>query len=67
MRDLDTKFGNDDYQQQLAVALASAQGIEAAIRSCQEFGWDGVLDCLLNARDSESSNADTTSSVSRKI
>lgn len=46
MQDQSAQIHNVDYQQELAATLVANQGLEGAIRSCQELGWEGVLDRL---------------------
>ena len=46
MQDQGIEIHNVDYQQELAAVLVSNQGLEGAIRSCLEMGWDGVLERL---------------------
>jgi hypothetical protein len=43
--------GNRDYQRQLAASLVGAMGVERAVHTCLDRGWDGVLENVLCAVD----------------
>ena len=46
MQDYRFASHDEDHPEELAAALLSNQGLDGAIRSCQAFGWEGVLDRL---------------------
>jgi hypothetical protein len=42
---------NQDYQQNLAELLIGIMGLECAMQTCLENGWDGALQRVLRSRD----------------
>ena len=42
--------GNRDYQRQMAAALITSEGLDAALQTCLNNGWDGVAHVLLATR-----------------
>ncbi len=42
--------GNRDYQREMAAALIASEGLDSALRTCVDNGWEGVMHMLLAAR-----------------
>ena len=45
-----TAQGNRDYQRELAAALIASDGLDAALQTCLNNGWEGVMHVLLATR-----------------
>ena len=41
---------NRDYQRAMAAALIASDGLDAALQTCLNNGWDGVAHVLLATR-----------------
>lgn len=42
--------GNRDYQREMAAALIASDGLDDALQTCLNNGWDGVAHVLLATR-----------------
>ncbi len=42
--------GNRDYQREMAAALITSEGLDAALQTCLNNGWEGVMHVLLGTR-----------------
>ncbi len=45
-----TAQGNRDYHREMAAALITSEGLDAALRTCLNNGWEGVVHVLLATR-----------------
>ena len=45
-----TAQGNRDYQREMAAALITSEGLDAALQTCLSNGWEGVTHMLLATR-----------------
>ncbi len=52
-----TAQGNRDYQRQMAAALITSEGLDTALQTCLNNGWEGVAHVLLATRALASVNA----------
>ena len=52
-----TAQGNRDYQREMAAALIASDGLDGALQTCLNNGWEGVMHVLLATRAVASVNA----------
>ena len=45
-----TAQGNREYQREMAAALIASDGLDAALQTCLNNGWEGVMHVLLATR-----------------
>ncbi len=45
-----TAQGNRDYQREMAAALIASDGLDTALQTCLNNGWEGITHVLLATR-----------------